>query len=139
MTTDKTLAVFGGVDGLVATVGIVLGVGIASHGTGPVWHAVLALFVAEGIGMSVSEFLSDNETGLRGASIMGAATGLPILAVGLPWTVLGRSAALVASLLVAVVLAGAIAVLRGGGCKGWAQTFGVLAGVSVVAALSGAL
>jgi hypothetical protein len=119
--------------------GIVLALAVASASPHAVWHAALGLFVAEGLGMAVSEFLSDSDTGLRGAALMGAATGGPILAVGAPWTVLGHSAALVVSILIALALAGVIALLRGGGTKNWAQTLGILGGVSVVAALSGAL
>lgn len=132
--------VFGGVDGLVACMGLVLALAATPHTPAhAVWHGAAGLFVAEGLGMAVSEFFADNATGFRGAAIMGAATGLPILAIGAPWTVLGRSAALVVSLVVALVLAGVIAVLRGGGWKGFGQTYGILAGVSIVAALSGAL
>ena len=89
--------------------------------------------------MAVSELLAESNTGWKGAAVMGAATGVPILAIGAPWLFLGRTWATVVSIGVALVLAGVIAELRGARWKSWTETYGVLIGVSIVAALSGLL
>jgi hypothetical protein len=136
----RELEVFGAVDGLVACMGIVLAMAATPHTPAhDVWHAALGLFVAEGLGMAVSELLGENQTGWRSAALMGGATGLPILAIGAPWIVLGSSGALVASIVVALLLAGVVAALRGGGRSSWLKTYGILIGVSAVSALSGAV
>lgn len=140
MRNDKQIAIGGWVDGLIACMALVLGLALTPHTRAHVvWHGALALFVAEGLGMAAMEFFSDSATGLRGSLIMGVATGIPILAIGAPWTVAGGAAALMASIVVAVVLAGILAIERGGGAKGWVQTFAVLGAVSIVAALSSAI
>lgn len=138
----KELMVFGAVDGLVACMAIVLSLAATSAPAHLIWHAALGLFIAEGLGMAVSEFFGENRTGWREALTMGLSTGVPILAIALPYGLPGRDHptwALIASICIAVSLAAYIADLRGGGRKGWIQTYAILIGVSGIAALSGAL
>lgn len=137
----KELAVFGAVDGLVACMAIVLSLATTSASNHIVWHAALGLFVAEGLGMAVSEFFGENRTGLHEAVIMGFSTGLPILLIAMPYGLPDLYAweRLALSVAMGVVLAAGIAGERGRGWKGWVQTYGILIGVSGVAALSGAL
>lgn len=131
-------AVFGGSDGLVAASALILAT--YRHGATVVVVALLGLLVAEGLGMAASEYLSDAETDLKRATVMGVATSLAIILPAVPWFVTGGNGALAVSLSIAVVLAGVIAHLRPGrALVTWPQTFGVLIGVGAIATLAGHL
>jgi hypothetical protein len=132
-----TTAIFGASDGLVATMALILAT--MPHGRKVVLAAVIGLFIAEGLGMAASQFLSDPKRDLRQAVIMGVATSLAIVVPGVPWTFAAGSFAVVASCVIALILAGSIAYARTGGWSTWLQTYGVLVGVGAIAALAGHL
>lgn len=131
-------AVFGASDGLVASVALILAT--YRHGSTVVVVALLGLLVAEGLGMAASEYLSDADTDLKRAGVMGVATSLAIILPCVPWFLTGGNVALGSSLGIALVLAGAIAHLRPGRWqRTWAQTFVILLAVSALATLAGHL
>lgn len=134
----RRLGIFGSSDGLVACIGVVLAT--APRGEASVVYAALGLLIAEGFGMAASEWLSaDSDTGLAGASVMGLSTALAIFAVALPWLFYSGSLATHLSVAIAVLIAGVIAWARQGGWKSWAQTFGVLGAVALLAWGAGSL
>lgn len=137
MSSTRATAIFGASDGLVASVALVL----VTESRGPhiVLLAVLALVIAEGLGMAASDFLSKPEVGVRDACIMGVATSVAIVGPGVPWFFATGSAAMTATLIVAVLFAAVIAQLRPGGWATWLQTFGVLTAVAGIAAGAGHL
>lgn len=134
---EVSTAIFGGSDGLLAAVAIVLA--SSSRGRDAVLLALFGLFVAEGLGMAASQYLADVDTSLRKAAVMGVSTAGAILLVAVPWLLATGGAAVAASMTVAVVLGAAIAQLRPGGFSTWAQTFGVLAAVAGISAAGGHL
>jgi hypothetical protein len=128
-------AIFGSSDGLVASIALILAT--MTHGQKVVLAAVLGLLIAEGLGMAASEYLADPKRDLRQSLIMGAATSFAIILPGLPWTATSGAAAALLSCLIAVILAGLIAWARSGGWTAWAQTYGILIGVSAIATVAG--
>ncbi len=89
--------------------------------------------------MAASEYLSDPDMGLKRAMVMGAATSVAIATPGLPWLIARGTTAITLSLLLAMLCASVIAYERRGGWRGWVQTWGVLAVVSVIATEAGHL
>ena len=130
-----TTAIFGASDGVVATMALILAT--MTHGRKVVIAAVIGLFIAEGLGMAASQFLSDPKRNLRQALIMGVATSLTIVVPGVPWTFASGSVAVISSCVIALIFAGFIAYARKGGWATWLQTYGVLVGVGAIAALAG--
>ncbi len=136
-SSTKTTAIFGASDGLVATMALILAT--MGHGKSVVVAATIGLFIAEGLGMAASQYLSDPNRDLRLALIMGAATSAAILIPAVPWLFSRGSPAVVGSCLIGLVLASIIAYARPGGWKSWVQTYGILIGVGAIATLAGRL
>ena len=130
-----TTAIFGASDGLVATMALILAT--MTHGRKVVIAAVIGLFIAEGLGMAVSQFLSDPKRNVRQALIMGVATSLTIVVPAVPWTFASGGLAVISSCVIAAIFAGFIANARTGGWPTWLQTYGLLVGVGAIAALAG--
>jgi hypothetical protein len=82
-SVTRTTTIFGASDGLVASVALILAT--MTHGRRVVVAAVIGLFIAEGLGMAASQFLSDANRNLRQAMLMGAATSVTIIVPALPW------------------------------------------------------
>ncbi len=133
--TLTSTAVFGGADGVVAAAALVLAT--YPHGPKIVIVALLGLLVAEGLGMAASEWLSDNDTDLKRAAVMGVATSVAIIGPGVPWLITSGWVALGASLGIALGIGCLIAHMRSGGLRGWLTTLGVLVGVGAIATLAG--
>jgi len=132
-----TTTIFGASDGVVASIALILAT--MTHGRRVVVAAVIGLFIAEGLGMAASQFLSDPKRNLRQAMLMGAATSITIIVPAVPWLFSSGSAAAVASCLIALVFAGLISRARPGGWATWLQTHGFLVGVGAIAAIAGRL
>jgi hypothetical protein len=132
---DASEAIFGASDGLVACLGIVLAE--STQGRHAVLLAAVGLLVAEGLGMAVSDYLSDNGRGLRGAAVMGTSTSATIVLPALPWLAIAGGIAVAASSLLGLALAVAIGRLRGGARRDYLTTVGLLAGVAAVATAAG--
>ena len=130
-----TTTIFGASDGVVASIALILAT--MTHGRRVVVAAVIGLFIAEGLGMAASQFLSDPKRNLRQAMLMGAATSITIIVPAVPWLFSSGSAAAVASCLIALVFAGLISFARPGGWSTWIQTYGVLIGVGAIATIAG--
>jgi hypothetical protein len=79
-----TTTIFGASDGLVASIALILAT--MTHGRRVVVAAVIGLFIAEGLGMAASQFLSDPKRNLRQAMIMGVATSITIISTTLTST-----------------------------------------------------
>jgi VIT1/CCC1 family predicted Fe2+/Mn2+ transporter len=110
-----------------------------THGRRVVVAAVIGLFIAEGLGMAASQFLSDPKRNLRQAMIMGVATSITIIVPAVPWIFLAGGVTAVVSCLIALIFAGLISRARPGGWSTWVQTYGVLIGVGAIAAIAGSL
>jgi hypothetical protein len=136
-STTRTTAIFGASDGLVASVALILAT--MPHGRKVVVAAIIGLFIAEGLGMAASQYLSDVNRNLRQAVLMGVATSVTIIVPALPWTFTSGATAVVTSCLIALIFAGFIARARLGGWSTWLQTYGVLIGVGAIATLAGRL
>lgn len=132
-----TAAIFGASDGLVATMALILAT--MGHGKSVVVAATVGLFIAEGLGMAASQYLSDPNRDLRLALIMGAATSVAILIPAVPWLFAKGAPAVASSCLIGLALAGFIAYARPGGWRSWVQTYGILIGVGAIATLAGQL
>jgi hypothetical protein len=132
-----TTTIFGAADGLVASIALILAT--MTHGRRVVVAAVIGLFIAEGLGMAASQFLSDPKRDLRQATIMGVATSVTIIVPGVPWIFTSGAVGAGLSCLIALVFAGFISHARPGGWTTWLQTYGVLVGVGVIAAIAGRL
>jgi hypothetical protein len=132
-----TTSIFGAADGLVASIALILAT--MTHGRRVVVAAVIGLLIAEGLGMAASQFLSDPKRNLRQAMIMGAATSVTIVVPAVPWIITSGNTAAVISCVIALSFAGLIARARPGGWATWVQTYGVLIGVGVIAAIAGRL
>jgi FtsH-binding integral membrane protein len=133
----RTTTIFGASDGLVASIALILAT--MTHGRRVVVAAVIGLFIAEGLGMAASQFLSDPERNLRQALLMGAATSVTIIVPAVPWIFSSGGANVVGSCVIALVFAGLISHARPGGWSTWLQTYGVLVGVGAIAAMAGRL
>ena len=129
--------IFGASDGLVASIALILAT--MTHGRRVVVAAVIGLFIAEGLGMAASQFLSDPKRNLRQAMIMGVATSITIIVPAVPWIFLAGGVTAVVSCLIALIFAGLISRARPGGWSTWVQTYGVLIGVGAIAAIAGSL
>jgi L-cystine uptake protein TcyP (sodium:dicarboxylate symporter family) len=132
-----TTTIFGASDGIVASIALILAT--MTHGRRVVVAAVIGLFIAEGLGMAASQFLSDPKRNLRQAMIMGAATSITIIVPAVPWIFLTGNSAAVISCVIALTFAGLISRARPGGWSTWLQTYGVLIGVGAIAAIAGRL
>jgi len=132
-----TTTIFGASDGLVASIALILAT--MTHGRKVVVAAVIGLFIAEGLGMAASQFLSDPKRNLRQAVIMGVATSVTILVPAVPWTFTSGATAVVLTCGIALVFAGLISRARPGGWSTWLQTYGVLVSVGAIAVIAGRL
>ena len=132
-----TTTIFGASDGLVASIALILAT--MTHGRRVVVAAVIGLFIAEGLGMAASQFLSDPKRNLRQAMFMGVATTITILVPAVPWTFSSGGAAVVVTCVIALVFAGFISRARPGSWSTWLQTYGVLIGVGAIAVIAGRL
>ena len=135
--SQASTAIFGASDGLVASLAIVL----VAYGEGRkvVLLALCGLLVAEALGMAASQYLAQPDVSLRQAGLMGAATGLAIIAVGAPWLVTKGTPGVIGSIIVAIGVATIISWLRPGRWETWVQTFGILVAVSTIAVTVGKL
>jgi hypothetical protein len=115
-SVTRTTTIFGAPDGLVAT--------------------VIGFFIAAGLGVAASQFLSDPVRNLRLAMLMGAATSVTIIVPAVLWIFSSGSAAVVASCLITLVFAGLVSHARPGGWSTWLQNYGVLVGVGAIAAIA---
>jgi hypothetical protein len=133
----RSQAVFGGADGLVLAVGLV--VGLHRH-PAAMLAAAFAAGLAELAGMTSGAWLSD--AGPVPALANGVAAFAACVAPAVPYAVTSGTAALWASLGIAATVGGVIAWLRPDkGLLAVAETYGVLAGAAVLcwlASLAGA-
>jgi hypothetical protein len=136
-SSTTTTEIFGASDGLVATMALILAT--MDHGKSVVIAATIGLFIAEGLGMAASQYLSDAAHDLRLALIMGVATSVAIVIPAVPWLFTKSTSAVVGSCLIGLALAGIIAHARPGGWRSWVQTYGILIGVGAIATFAGKL
>ena len=139
---QRSLAVFGSVDGLTLFMGLILGLVVSQQTNNAAWHAALGGGMGELVGMSVGAWLSGSTTGgWTGAAACGVAGCLSCLLPGIPFAVLSsREAALVASLIAAAAVAAVISVLRPEhGLVAVTHTYAVLLLAGVLSGLTGLL
>lgn len=129
---------FGAADGVTIILGLL--VTLALRDPASVWHAALGAGIAELVGMTAGEWLSDSESGFRAAAANGTAACAACLLPAVPFLAWSGLAALAAGLLLVVVVAGAIACLRPErGLAALAQTYGILLAAAVACAGAGLL
>ena len=131
----REIVTFGTTDGLIATVGIILGTAATSRVA--VLHACGGLLVGEGFGMAMAELAGESDTGLRQAMWIALSVSVPIILMGVPWLILGNTWATIASVVVGLLIGGWVAARKGGGVKKWAVTYGLLLGTGLISGASG--
>lgn len=130
--------IFGSADGLVAFLGVLAGLVVARQQAAAVWHAALGVGLAETVGMTLGQYWSAKEDGLKAALACGLASGVACIVPAAPYAVTRGAAALAASLVLTACVALAICWLRPE--RGWAavlHTFGLLALAAVLCGASG--
>lgn len=117
-------AIMGGADGLTLALGLI--VSLTGH-PGALVRAAIGAGVAEFVGMSAGNYLSDSDAGYVAALANGGAALLACLVPALPYVVSHGAPALVASLVLVVIVAGAISWLRPEkGLLAVVETYGIL-------------
>lgn len=123
---DARQAVFGSFDGLSSAIGMIAALALRGE-THTLLVAAVALAVAAAVSMAAGQWLSDPESSVRRATVMGVATLAGSALPAAPFAVVSGVPADVACLLVTVGCAAAIAELRPGARpQSYALTFGVL-------------
>jgi hypothetical protein len=125
-------AIFGVFDGLTSLIGVLIGM---SRHPALILTAAIGLAVAGCVGMAAGEWLSDNDTGLGAAAVIGVATGTGTLLPALPFAALPPVPAAWSCGVITVGLGAAITASRArqpvngkprGAGRAAAETFGVL-------------
>lgn len=129
-------AVFGAADGVTIVLGLLVTLTGQPHA---LWRAALGAGLAEMVGMTAGQWLSDGESGFTVALANGGAAFAACLAPALPYLVLHGFTAMLTSLTLITLVATLIAWLRPErGLLAAAQTYGVLivaAGLCAAAAI----
>ena len=134
----REITILGLADGLCSAIGVVLGLEIAGQARGLVIAAV-ALAVGAGTSMAASQWLSEPDTHLHHAMIMGAATLGGAILPAVPFFVLSGASGYVACGVLSALMVAVIAHVRPG--PFWASLWrtaavlGLAAGFSVGASV----
>lgn len=133
----KQAAVFGAADGVTIVLGLLVSLTGQPHA---LFRAALGAGVAELVGMTAGQWLSDGGSGFRVALANGGAACLACVLPALPYLAASGWPAMSASLVLVAAVAGIISLLRPEkGVLAWVQTFGVLlaaAGLCAAASLT---
>lgn len=133
MTARSALArqvTFGAADGVVIAVGLIVSL---TGDPRALVRAAAAAGLAELVGMTAGEWLSDSGSGFRAALANGGAAFAACVVPAVPYMAAGGDAALIPSLLLVAAVGGVIAWLRPEkGALAIAQTFGVLVAAAVL-------
>lgn len=125
-------AIFGAFDGMTVVLGVLFS--LTGH-PGLILAAAFGVGIAEGIGMAAGQWLSDSDDGFGASLVIGLATFVGTILPALPYAVLPSRWAMVASVGVLAVLAGAITAMRAderGLGRALAETYGVVVVAAVV-------
>jgi VIT1/CCC1 family predicted Fe2+/Mn2+ transporter len=118
-------AIMGSADGVTIVLGLLVSLAGQPHA---LFRAAVGASLAELVGMTAGEWLSDGEGGFGVALANGAAAFAACLLPGVPYLLITGPVALAASLALVAGAAAVIAVLRPEkGPLAWLQTFGILA------------
>ena len=130
--------VFGMVDGSTLVLGLFLGVIVARQSSSALWHAALGGGLAAFGGMSLGQYWSAPEMGKLAALVNGAGTAGTTIIAGLPFALLSRTAATIASAALITLAAVIICLLREEtGKVAVARTFGLLLAAGALSGVSG--
>lgn len=134
MTSDDLKqAVFGASDGATTTLGIIGALWFSGHSRA-IPGAVIGAAIAATVGMAGSEYISDPESSVHRASIMGAATLVGSVEPALPLFFGHSSLLLVTCAALALVLGGVVSTIRAKQ-TGWTLALGEVYGIFVVVAV----
>jgi hypothetical protein len=128
--------VFGAADGVTIALGLIVSVTGMPHA---LFHAALGAGLAELVGMTAGQWLSDKESGFWVALANGGAACAACILPAVPYLAGSGPLIITASLALVALVAGVISALRPeGGIAGIVQTYGVLlaaAGLCAAASL----
>jgi VIT1/CCC1 family predicted Fe2+/Mn2+ transporter len=124
---DLKEAIFGSVDGMTSTLGVVAGLLATSASAPKIVAAAIGIAVAATVGMGAGQYLSDGERNLRKALVMAVATLVGSVIPAVPFAFGDSRACVAASIGVTVLAAGVI-----GHYRGYLVTYSILIVVSVV-------
>ena len=131
MSRLRAPIVFGSADGLTVALGIILS--LAAAAPSAVVKAALGAGIAELVGMTAGQWLSDGDSGFGPALANGTASLLGCFIPAVPYLITSGTAALVASMVLVAAIGGVVAWLRPQrGALAVVQTFGVLAVAAVL-------
>jgi hypothetical protein len=124
--------VFGAADGVTIVLGLLVSLTGQPHA---LFHAALGAGLAELVGMTAGQWLSDEKAGFAPALANGGAAFLACTAPAIPYLAATGWPAMAASLALVGAVAGAISVLRPEkGVLAVAQTFGILLAAAALCA-----
>lgn len=129
-------AVFGLADGLMSMLGVVLY--LAGH-QALVFPAALSGGISSALSMAAGEWLSDSDTGLGAALVMGASAGTGAILPAVPYAVSPGPAAVAESVVICLLIGFVVALLRPRRSfpMAAAETFGVLLAIFAAVLLLG--
>lgn len=104
-------AIFGAVDGLTMSLGLIAGMLIAGYAHGAVWHSALSGGLAELAGMTIGKRRSDGSSWTVSLTCGGAGLAGGVLPA-LPFLIWGGSLALAVALVIMLVIAIGTAIIR---------------------------
>lgn len=120
----RQAAVFGAADGVTIVLGLLVSLTGQPHA---LFHAALGAGVAELVGMTAGQWLSDEESGFWVALANGGAACAACVVPALPYLAASNIVALVTSLVLVAAVAGVISILRPErGLLALVQTYGIL-------------
>jgi hypothetical protein len=130
-------AVFGGSDGVTIALGLLVSLTGQPHA---MVRAALAAGLAELVGMTAGQWLSDGESGFGAAAMNGGAAFAACVVPALPYLAASGPVALATSLVLVAAVAGVISILRPEkGLLALVQTYGILLVAAVVCAAASAV
>jgi hypothetical protein len=128
----KAPVCFGSADGVVIVIGLVVTLAGEHHA---LWRAALGAGLAELVGMTAGQWLSDGDGGFRAALANGTAAAAACILPALPYAAAGGLAALLSSLALVTAVAAVISWLRPEkGILAVVQTYGILAAAALLCA-----
>ncbi|HEV2258594.1 MAG TPA: hypothetical protein VGS06_36195 [Streptosporangiaceae bacterium] len=133
----KAPVTFGSADGLTVVMGLIVTLAGEHHA---LWRAAVGAGLAELVGMTAGQWLSDGDGGFRAALANGSAAAAACIIPALPYAAAGGLAALLSSLTLVTGVAAAISWLRPErGILAVVQTYGVLIAAAALCTAAAAI
>lgn len=137
MTSES---IFGGFDGLVSVLGVIIG--LAATSRGKIIDAAIGLAVASAISMAAGEYLGDDASNIKKAVAMGISTLAGTIIPILPFVFLPKVPAFIVAGVLVAAFGYLVSYARDKGTRGYIETYVILfasiAITIVVALITGA-